>query len=102
MKKSKYLQKQFGEWTCTHVGIARTQPLFYKGTKIASRRPYHNTYYYLFERVTSDGKALKQIRLNCKEAAKLYKGQTTVEEIADSRAIKREIGTTTRVNYHNI
>ena len=102
MKKSKYLQTQFGEWTCTHVGIARTQPLFYKGTKAVSRRPYHNTYYYLFERITSDGKAIKQIRLSCKEAAKLYKGQTTVEEIADRRAIKREIGTTKRVNYHNI
>lgn len=102
MKKSKYLQRQFGEWTCTHVGIARTQPLYYKGTKIVSRRPYHNTYYYLFERITSDGKAIKQIRLNALEAAQLYKGHTTVEEIADDRAIKQEIGTITRINYHNI
>ena len=44
MRKSKYLNKTFGNWTCTHVGVARKQPVFLAGTKKVSKRPHHQTY----------------------------------------------------------
>lgn len=78
MKKSKYLNKAFGPWICTHVGISHVQ-----GKR--ARYAGHRTYYYIFERMTSDNKAEKLIRLNCKEAAKVYQGKTTVEEIVAKR-----------------
>ena len=51
MRKSKYLNKTFGNWTCTHVGVARKQPVFLAGTRKVSKRPHHQTYYYIFERM---------------------------------------------------
>lgn len=101
MRRSKYLFKQFGEWQCTHVGVARTQPKNYKGTRLACKRPHHNSYYYLFERITSDNIAIKQVRLNHREAAAVYRGDTTVEAIVETRESKLDMGTTTRINYHD-
>lgn len=87
-KTSKYLNKQFGQWTCTHVGIAATS------------KKYNSNYYYIFERETSDGKAQKIIRLSSTEAAKVYNGFTTVEDIAITRVKKYRKQHTKRVNYH--
>ena len=86
MRKSKYLNKTFGNWTCTHVGVARKQPVFLAGTRKVSKRPHHQTYYYIFERETSDGLAEKLVRLNERQAAKVYRGELTVEEVADTTA----------------
>ena len=62
MRKSKYLGMVSGQWVCTHVGVARVQPTFYKGTRTECLRPGHQSYYYIFERMTSDNKAEKMIR----------------------------------------
>jgi hypothetical protein len=69
-----------------------------KGT--ASKQPGRQTYYYIFERVTSDGAAEKLVRLNHFEAAKVYQGLASVEEIADARKSATEFKT--KVSYHFI
>lgn len=98
MKNSKYLNKTFGAWTCTHVGIARIQPKFYEGTKTVSPSAGTMTYYYVFERQTSDAKADKLVRLNAAEAAKVYRSEVTVEEIAEARKSNQNF--TRKVSYH--
>lgn len=100
MKKSKYLNKTFNGWTCTHVGVARTQPVFLKGSREKSTRPYHQTYYYIFERATSDGKAEKLVRLNAAEAAQVYRGERSVEEIAKHRQTNGVNQFKKKVSYH--
>ncbi len=100
-RTSKYLNKTFGNWTCTHVGIARVQPKKTKRGKV-SNQPGRQTYYYIFERPTSDGKAEKLVRLSAGQAAKVYRGLLSVEEVADTR---QEKGTGTfkeKVSYHFI
>lgn len=100
-RTSKYLNKQFGNWTCTHVGISRVQPKkTMKGTM--SRQPGRQTYYYVFERITSDGAAEKLVRLNHTQAAKVYQGMLSVEEIADARQAKGVSEFRTKVSYHFI
>lgn len=102
MRKSKYLNKTFGNWKCTHVGVARKQPVFLEGTRKPSKRPHHQKYYYIFERNTSDGLAEKLVRLNEKQAAKVYRGVLSVEEVADTRQ-EKGVGTfKDKVSYHFI
>lgn len=101
MRRSKYLNKTFdNNWVCTHVGVARKQPVFLDGTRKPSKRPHHQTYYYIFERPTSDGKADKMIRLSAKEAARVYKGITTVEAILDIREAEKASAFKDKVSYH--
>lgn len=102
MRKSKYLNKTFGNWTCTHVGVARKQPVFLEGTRKPSKRPHHQKYYYIFERNTSDGLAEKLVRLNEKQAAKVYRGVLSVEEVADTRQEKGTATFKNKVSYHFI
>jgi len=91
MKKTKYLGKTFdNNWRCEHVGVARTQPVFYKGTKVRTLRPGHQTYYYLFIRRTSDGKFEKMVRLNAMQAAQVYKGAKTVEYYSTKKKNKQK------------
>jgi hypothetical protein len=90
MRRSKYLGLKSGAWECTHVGIASVQPKYCKvktkaGKRVLSSRPGHQTYYYIFERPTSDGEAMKMIRLNACQALKVLKGLKTVEEYAISK-----------------
>ena len=100
MRKSKYLNFKSGKWTCTHVGVARTQPKFYHGTRKVSKRPGHQSYYYIFERPTSDGKADKLVRLSASQAAKVYRGEISVEEISKARQAVSEKEFTKKVSYH--
>ena len=95
MRKSKYLNNLFGNWKCVHVGLNNVQ-----GKK--AKRPGNRNYYYIFERITSDKLAEKCIRLNSTEAAKVYKGLTTVEKILDSRERRKAADYLRRVNYHFI
>lgn len=101
MKKTKYLNQQFGNWTCTHVGIARVQGKKTKN-KTVSKQPGRQTYYYVFERETSDGRAEKLVRLSAAQAAKVYRGEVTVEEIADARQSKGVAAFKDKVSYHFI
>jgi hypothetical protein len=98
-RTSKYLNKQFGNWTCTHVGISRVQPKKTLKGKV-SKQPGRQTYYYIFERMTSDGAAQKLVRLNHFEAAKVYQGLASVEEIADYRQKKGVNEFKSKVSYH--
>lgn len=98
MKKSKYLNKAFGPWFCTHVGISHVQ-----GKR--ARYAGHRSYYYIFERMTSDNKAEKLVRLNCNEAAKVYQGKITVEEIVAKREARAAKSTkkptfSRKISYH--
>ena len=100
MRTSKYLNFKSGKWTCTHVGVARTQPKFYRGTRKVSKRPGHQSYYYIFERQTSDAKADKLVRLSASEAAAVYRGEITVEQIAKARQAVSQSRFTSKVSYH--
>ncbi len=100
-RTSKYLNKQFGNWTCSHVGISRVQPKRTMKGK-ASKQPGRQTYYYIFERITSDGAAEKLVRLNHFEAAKVYQGLVSVEEIANYRQAKGASSFKEKVSYHFI
>jgi hypothetical protein len=100
-KTSKYLNKQFGNWTCTHVGISRVQPKRTKSGKV-SNQPGRQTYYYIFERITSDGMAEKLVRLNHVEAAKVYQGLAKVEDIANARQERGASDFRNKVSYHFI
>lgn len=100
-RTSKYLHKTFdNNWTCTHVGVARVQPKKKLNHKGASKRPGHQTYYYIFERPTSDHKALKMVRLSAQEAAKVYTGKLLVEDVANLRAMIKPSDFTKKVSYH--
>ena len=100
-RTSKYINKHFGNWTCTHVGVSYVQS---KKTHegLPSKRPGHQTYYYIFERRTSDGKAEKLVRLSALEAARVYRGETSVESIAKARKTSGTHEFTTKVSYHFI
>jgi hypothetical protein len=100
-RTSKYLNKAFGNWTCTHVGVSYVQSKrTFKGKP--SRQPGHQTYYYIFERLTSDGKAEKLVRLNASEAAMVYRGMLSVETIADLRTKRGADEFKSKVSYHFI
>lgn len=93
MIRSKYLNKTFGNWTCTHVGIA-----YVSGKKLKSNGT--RNYYYIFERRTSDGLADKLVRLNSSEASRVYKGELSVEEVAEMRKANNESEFARKVSYH--
>lgn len=99
MRKSKYLNRQFGLWTCTHVGVARVQQKRLMHSKGPAKRPGHQSYYYVFERRTSDNKADKMIRLGANEASRVYKGLITVEEILEAREAKPSRVFTEKISY---
>ncbi len=103
-KNSKYLNKIFGDWKCTHVGVANIQPAFTEkrdeaGKKIRSKRAGHRSYYYIFERLTSDQKAMKMIRLGYWQAKKVLRGECTVEDFAQKKERKRSQVFKEKVSY---
>ena len=101
---SKYLNKTFGDWKCTYVGVATVAPAFTEkrddaGRKVRSKRPGHRSYYYIFERLTSDEKAMKMIRLGYWQAKKVLRGECTVEEFAKKKERLRSQEFTKKVSY---
>jgi hypothetical protein len=104
MRKSKYLGLVSGEWECTHVGVDCVQPAFIKkrdeyGNRVRSKYPGHQVYYYIFERPTSDGKAMKMVRLNATQARRVLVGKATVEELAEQKARERAVTFKNKVSY---
>ena len=99
MKKSKYLGMKFDNWQCTHVGVARVQPKFKQGTRVPSKRPGHQLYYYIFERLTSDNKAMKMVRLSAAQASKVWKGLQTVEYFSELKEAQRSQDFEKKVSY---
>ena len=99
-RTSKYLGKTFDNgWICTHIGIATMVGKKYKYKSGNTKRPGHQNYYYIFERVTSDGKAEKMIRLTSYQAAQVYKGLLKVEDIANQKAEKASKNFVSKVSY---
>ena len=104
MKKSKYLGLVNGDWKCTHVGVDHVQPAFTKkrgddGKLLRSKNPGHQLYYYIFERITSDAKAMKMIRLSAAQASRVWAGKSTVEEIAMQKERMRTQAFKNKVSY---
>jgi hypothetical protein len=104
MKKSKYLGMQSGEWECTHVGVERVQPAFKEkrdanGHRVRNKFPGHQSYYYIFERLTSDNKAMKMIRLNARQANLVLKGKYTVEHYSEQKEAERSQAFKNKVSY---
>ena len=104
MKKTKYLGMTSGDWTCTFVGVDRVQPVFTQkrdefGRKIRSKRAGHQNYYYIFERLTSDKKAMKMIRLGYWQAKYVFSGEHNVEYYAQKKERKRSQEFTKKVSY---
>jgi hypothetical protein len=104
MRKSKYLNMESGEWTCTHVGVADVQPTRCRqkrlhGKLARSKHPGSQQYYYIFERLTSDAKAMKMIRLNAAQARAVLEGKYTVEDLAKKKAAKNAQAFKEKVSY---
>lgn len=104
MRKSKYLGMKSGDWECTHVGVASVQPAYTMklgpyGRRLRSKHPGSQQYYYIFERLTSDSKAMKMIRLNAAQARAVLDGKYTVEEFAKKKAAKRTQVFKNKVSY---
>lgn len=90
MRKSKYIGMQSGEWTCTDILVSRVQAVYTKwfddkGRKVRSRYPGHRGYAYVFQRPTSDGKAMKLIQLNASQIKQVSRGLLTVEQLANRK-----------------
>ena len=103
-KTSKYLGMSSGEWECTHVGVACVQSVYKRktgtdGKKERAKYPGHQQYYYIFERLTSDLKAQKMIRLTAHQARQVLDGLCTVEELAKKKEAKRSQAFTRKVSY---
>lgn len=87
-RTSKFVGNTYSGWTVVHIGVAHVQGA---GAKWA----YHRNYYYLVERVTSDGKCTKQVRLNANYMKALAEGTFDIEAYADKHAkTKRAIAKT--------
>lgn len=104
MRRSKYLGMKSGNWECTHVGVERVQPA-YKikkdalGKRVRNKYPGHQSYYYIFERITSDAKAMKMIRLNARQVRQVLDQKYTVEDFAQKKELERSQTFTKKVSY---
>lgn len=103
MRKSKYLGTKSGTWECTGIEVAYVQPVYKQkkeaGKRIRSKYPGHRQYEYLWERLTSDKKAMKTIRLNAAQVRQVLDGKYTVEQFAQRKEAKRSMGIKNRVSY---
>lgn len=103
MRKSKFLGMRSGNWQCSHVGVDRVQPAYcikkVDGKRVRSKSAGHQRYYYIFERETSDAKALKMIRLNANQVTNVLRGKYTVEELAEKKKARRSKEFTDKVSY---
>lgn len=104
MRKSKYMDLNSGTWKCTHVGVADVQPSRCRRKRVngklaKSKSPGSKQYYYIFERPTSDGKAMKMIRLNASQARLVLYGIKSVEDFAAKKAELRTQVFTEKVSY---
>jgi hypothetical protein len=103
MRKSKYLGMHNGDWFCSHVGIADVQPAYCRrkvdGKRVRSKSPGSKQYYYIFERLTSDNKAMKMIRLNATQVRQVLVGKHTVEDFSQRKELERSQVFKNKVSY---
>jgi hypothetical protein len=103
-RTSKYLGMRNGEWECTHVGVATVQSAYKRKTDENGRKERalyagHQQYYYIFERLTSDEKALKMIRLTAHQAKQVLEGRCSVEEYAIKKSARKSKKSVHKVSY---
>lgn len=102
-KTSKYLGMKSGNWECTHVGVASVTSAYKKkkvdGKSVRNKTPGHRNYYYIFERITSDKKAMKMIRLSGAQVHQVLKNWFTVEDFALKKEKKRSQEFTRKISY---
>jgi hypothetical protein len=103
-KNSNYVGMRIGDWICTYYGVARVQSVYTSkkdeaGKSVKSKRPGHRAYYYIFERLTSDKKAMKMIRLTAAQVKKVKEGQLNLDVLADKKAAKRSPKFIHKVSY---
>ena len=103
MIKSGFYGMTSGDWKCTHVGVASITGAYKQkkvcGKAVRNKTPGHRNYYYIFERLTSDQKAMKMIRLNAQQVRRVRDGWFTVEELADKKSAKRSQVFKEKVSY---
>lgn len=103
MKRSKFIGMKSGDWECTYRGVADVQPVYCRrkvdGKRVKSKSPGSRQYYYIFERLTSDGKAMKMVRLNAQQARLVLGGRKTVEEYAKRKKLEKSQVFTQKVSY---
>ena len=103
MRTSKFIGMTSGSWTCTGIGVAYVQPAFKQkkvdGKRVRSKYPGHRIYEYTFDRLTSDRKALKTIKLNARQVRQVLNGERTVEEFAIKKEAHRSFALNQRVSY---
>lgn len=103
MIRSKFYGLKSGTWECTHVGVASITNAFKKkkvdGKAVRNKTAGHRNYYYIFERPTSDLKAMKMIRLNASQARAVLVGKVTVEELAQKKKLKQSNTFKEKVSY---
>ena len=103
-RTSKFYNLKSGDWTCTHVGVASVQPKLclrkrVNGKLAQSKHPGSQQYYYIFERLTSDEKAMKMVRLSASQAKQVLDGVRTVEYFAQKKQSERSRKFTEKVSY---
>lgn len=103
MIRSEFYGMKSGDWKCTHVGVASITGAYKKkkvhGKAVRNVTPGHRNYYYIFERLTHDQKAMKMIRLNAQQVRRVRDGWYTVEELADKKSAKRSQVFKDKVSY---
>lgn len=93
-KVSKYVGKTFDNgWVCTGINVA------YCTLKHKNGGP---RYWYAFERRTSDGKFDKWIRIEAKDATRIWRGELTVEAVCQAREAGKKNRHGHSVNYNFI
>lgn len=83
-RTSKYLNKQFGNWTCTAIYLAAN---YCGNTK-------HNYYRYQLSRQTSDNKCVKYVTVSASTMTKIDRGLCSVEDV-----VKTKLKTTGSLNH---
>lgn len=86
---SKYVGNTFSGWKVVYIGVSHIQG--------AGKYRHHRNYYYLVERLTSDGKCVKQVRLDANKMSALAKGIFDIESYADKHAHSTKA--TNKTNY---
>lgn len=105
MKKSKFVGTKNGDYTCTTIVVRDVQPKYCRkkvdasGKRAKTKSPYSQQYGYLWEKLTSDGKAIKSIMLNAAQTRKVYLEDATVDEYVKKKERKRSLIFNDRVNY---
>lgn len=103
MRRSKFLGNIYDGWICTRVAVADVQPAFCRrkvdGKRVRSKSPGSKQYSYELNRLTSDGKAMKNIVLTAAQMRKVARGLITVEEFSLQREAKRSLEYKERISY---